>query len=134
MRLGAILFLRRIFPHLFPHFLLLLGTSIAYGMGAIVTPLVICKPIRASWDSTVAGLCGDQALAYVSLEVIALVLDVVIIVGPLVLIRRLPIPWKNKVMLGIVLSLGSLSVPPFSGKLECELISLLGCSSSQAFE
>ncbi|KAK0631125.1 hypothetical protein B0T17DRAFT_241109 [Bombardia bombarda] len=114
MRLAAISFLSRIFAggitRSWPWLVWLLScTSVAYGITVIVVALAICRPIRASWDATVAGgQCGNEVMAYLILEVVALVIDFVIIVAPLGTLNRLKLPVRKRLALLGLFSFGSL--------------------------
>lgn len=82
--------------------------SIAYGVVVIVTPLAICAPIRASWDRSISGRCGNQKAAFLGLEIGGLLLDLAITVWPLPKIYNLQISLGKRVGLLFVFSLGSL--------------------------
>lgn len=82
--------------------------SIAYGVAVIVTPLVICAPIRASWDNSIPGRCGNQKAAFLGLEIGGLLLDLVITIWPLPKIYHLHMSLEKRVGLIFIFSLGSL--------------------------
>ncbi|KAI0138775.1 hypothetical protein BJ166DRAFT_543940 [Pestalotiopsis sp. NC0098] len=111
MRLGTIGFLRRIFlvgsSFSLTMIFCIIG-SIAYGVVVIVTPLAICAPIRASWDRSISGRCGNQKAAFLGLEIGGLLLDLAITVWPLPKIYNLQISLGKRVGLLFVFSLGSL--------------------------
>ncbi|KAI0392496.1 hypothetical protein F5Y17DRAFT_436238 [Xylariaceae sp. FL0594] len=129
MRIGAILFIRRVFiprmrdtpdVHWYSYKLsdfdrvmdvgtrVLMSLSIAYGVGVFVTSLAICQPISASWDPTTpAGSCGNEIVAYLSLEIIAAILDLAITIAPLPRIARLKIPSQKRLTVLFLFSLGS---------------------------
>lgn len=111
MRLGPIGLTYRIFrPHPSSFWIMLLCTisSIAYAAALIVTPLVICTPISASWDNTVPGNCGDQNTAFLVLEILGLSIDLVLIIWPIPLILGVHLSLRTTLQLITVFSVGSL--------------------------
>ncbi|KAI1756480.1 hypothetical protein F4782DRAFT_482693 [Xylaria castorea] len=110
LRIGAILFIRRIFSQhnsLKSVTTILLVASIAYAIAVIVTSLAICQPINASWDRTVVGRCGNEVVAYLSLEIISAILDLVILIAPLPPLMQLRMPLCRKWPVCVLFSLGS---------------------------
>ncbi|KAI0183083.1 hypothetical protein EV127DRAFT_447991 [Xylaria flabelliformis] len=109
LRIGAILFLRIFTAN--KHFnhttIILLVASAAYAVAVIATSLAICQPISASWDQTVLGRCGNEIQAYLSLEIISAILDLVIVVAPLPTVMRIHLPLNRRLKLSVLLSLGS---------------------------
>lgn len=83
-------------------------SSIAYAAALIVTPLVICTPISASWDNTVPGNCGDQNTAFLVLEILGLSIDLVLIIWPIPLILGVHLSLRTTLQLITVFSVGSL--------------------------
>ncbi|KAI0863360.1 hypothetical protein F4860DRAFT_469656 [Xylaria cubensis] len=111
LRIGAILVLRRVFKAAVKHLnhttIILLVASAAYAVAVIATSLAICQPISASWDQTVLGRCGNEIQAYLSLEIISAILDLLIVVAPLPTLMRLHMSLGRKWLTGVLLSLGS---------------------------
>ncbi|KAI0194561.1 hypothetical protein F4808DRAFT_337282 [Astrocystis sublimbata] len=110
LRTGAISVIRRITgKHKIFHAIsnVLLVMTAAYAIAAIVTSLVICQPINASWDQTVLGRCGDEVLAYICLESIGAALDLAIVVAPLPSLMRMQVTRRKKLAVCFLLSLGS---------------------------
>ncbi|KAI8952092.1 hypothetical protein F4801DRAFT_541877 [Xylaria longipes] len=110
LRIGAILFIRKIFSvvrSLRVVTTILLVVSVAYAIAVIASSLAICHPISASWDPTVIGRCGNQVVAYLCLEIISAILDLVIVIAPLPHVMRLTLAPIRKCGVCVVLSLGS---------------------------
>lgn len=69
-----------------------LALSIVIGLhslATVLTTLLICRPVAAAWDSNVSGECGNQVVAYVALESVGALIDLVILIIPI-----LAIWWK----------------------------------------
>jgi hypothetical protein len=111
MRIGAILFLGRVFGVARPMNVItnvLLFLSITYGVAVIATSLAICQPISAGWDQDiVAGRCGNELIAYLCLEIVAAILDLAITVAPLPQIVGLNMSSRMKLPICVLFSLGS---------------------------
>lgn len=64
---------------------------------AILLPMFfICKPLVAAWDPNAQGQCGNETIAYVNLEIVGIVIDLVILVLPIPMIFRLTMPLREK--------------------------------------
>ena len=82
--------------------------SLLHGLAALLTAVLICRPMRAAWDNHVGGNCGNQVSAYVGLEISGLLLDLWIMLMPVWLTWRLNLPMRRKAGLMIVFSIGGL--------------------------
>lgn len=79
MRISALLFLLRLF-RFSAAYVILQGTILLttmHGIAAIFVAVFICRPIQASYLD-VPGSCGNQMVAFVSLEIGGLLLDIAI--------------------------------------------------------
>ncbi|KAI1655627.1 hypothetical protein F4813DRAFT_366676 [Daldinia decipiens] len=85
-----------------------ISMSIMHGIAAILTGVLICHPIQASWDTRVQGTCGNQTTAYVALEVGGLVIDIAILVIPMISILGLRLNMRRKLGIILMFSAGSL--------------------------
>ncbi|KAI1817086.1 hypothetical protein GGS20DRAFT_98066 [Poronia punctata] len=112
LRVGAILFIRKVFGPgrgMRPATTTLLVVSAAYGIAVVIIPLVICRPINAGWDLDIpGGRCGNEVVAYLSLEVLAALLDLAITVAPLPPLLKLKLPSRRKLPIIVLFSLGSI--------------------------
>ena len=82
--------------------------SLLHGLAALLTAVLICRPMRAAWDNHVGGNCGNQVSAYVGLEISGLLLDLWIMLMPMWLARKLKMPMRRKAGVISVLSIGGL--------------------------
>ncbi|KAI0848604.1 hypothetical protein F5Y00DRAFT_270087, partial [Daldinia vernicosa] len=87
-----------------------IGISIMNGLAAVLTGVLICRPIQASWDSRVQGTCGNQTAAYVALEVSGLVIDIAILAIPIDSILNLDMEPRRKVSTLLIFSAGAVVI------------------------
>ncbi|KAI1377259.1 hypothetical protein F4677DRAFT_49921 [Hypoxylon crocopeplum] len=85
----------------------LMCCSIMYGIAALLTAALICRPIQAAWDNQVQGTCGNQTAAYVALEVIGLVIDMAILALPFQPIMGLSMRSVTKSLILLAFSAGA---------------------------
>ncbi|KAH6659351.1 hypothetical protein BKA67DRAFT_666191 [Truncatella angustata] len=111
IRVSALLYLHNIF---FPSkevrycAIGLCVVTVLYGMISLLTTVLICRPIQASWESGISGTCGNQTAAYVSLESIGLCIDILILVLPVQRILSLSLTTKRKAAILSVFSAGGI--------------------------
>ena len=89
----------------------LLGLLVVIGLhslATVLTTLLICRPVAAAWDSDVSGECGDQVVAYVVLESVGALIDLIILILPIPGIWKVRLPWQQKLGVSILLSVGVL--------------------------
>ena len=111
IRTSAILFIGRVFGgargmHLITRLLLVL--SILYGLVVFLEVFLICRPMAVDWNVHIDGVCGDQVLSYLVLEVLGLVLDFGILTVPIPYIWRLDITLTRKISIATTFSIGAL--------------------------
>ena len=87
---------------------LLLLIVILYGLVVFLETFLICRPMAVDWNAHIDGTCGNQVVSYLVLEVIGLLLDFAILALPLPGIWILATPFKVKLKLAILLSIGFL--------------------------
>ena len=88
-----------------------LGLSVVVGLhslATVLTTLLICRPVAAAWDSDVSGECGDQVVAYVVLESVGALIDLIILILPIPGIWTVRLPWQQRLGISILLSVGVL--------------------------
>lgn len=66
-----------------------LGISAVHGLATVLATCLRCQPVAAAWDNSIHGSCGNQAVTYIILESVGLLLDLVIVVMPQLLLCRL---------------------------------------------
>ncbi|KAI8628165.1 hypothetical protein F5Y19DRAFT_486200 [Xylariaceae sp. FL1651] len=81
--------------------------SALHGVSTIIVGALVCRPLNAAWDSTIAGKCINQIAAFVSLEAIGLLIDLIIVIIPIQIIARLNMSPSKKFVPVLVLSGGS---------------------------
>ncbi|KLU83367.1 hypothetical protein MAPG_02429 [Magnaporthiopsis poae ATCC 64411] len=92
----------------------------------VAASLRSCVPLYALWTPNVPGAqCLSPWWDIASLSWI-MAMDFIILIGPLFILRHLTIPWPQRVVLGLVLALGTLA----STISLLRLLSILGLSSS----
>ena len=112
VRMSAILLIEKIFRTVQVRFIArsLLVVSILYGLVVLLEVFLICRPMAVDWNVHVDGTCGNQIVSYLVLEVLGLLLDSMVLIAPLPCIWRLQLPFKSKIQLSIVFSVGVLWV------------------------
>lgn len=110
MRLSGLLLLHSLFMRDSFRFqaIVLMWASIIHGIASLMSAVLICRPIQASWNTEVQGTCGNQTAAYVSLEVGGLLIDICILASPVYPILKLRLPLKQKILVLFVLSAGAM--------------------------
>ncbi|OTB07850.1 hypothetical protein M426DRAFT_267084 [Hypoxylon sp. CI-4A] len=86
---------------------ILMSISIAHGIAALLTALLICRPVHAAWDTRVQDTCGNQTAAYESLEFCGLVIDMAILALPVWPVSKLHIPMRRRLGVLLILSAGA---------------------------
>ena len=79
-----------------------------HSLATVLTTLLICRPVAAAWDSDVSGECGDQVVAYVVLESVGALTDLMILIIPIPEIWKIRRPRQQKLGVSILLSVGVL--------------------------
>ena len=87
---------------------LLLVIAILFGLVVVLETFLICRPLAVDWSAHIDGICGDQVVSYLVLEVLGLLLDLAILVLPLPVLWRLQFGLKMKIKVTILLSMGFL--------------------------
>lgn len=111
LRSIAVLGIRKVFKSMDAVRRLCLGLLLVVGLHGLTTVLVtvlICHPIAVAWDSTLTGECGSQVVAYVVLEAVAALIDLVILIVPIPVIWRLQSDWQYNLALSMLFSVGVL--------------------------
>ncbi|KAI0840098.1 hypothetical protein F5Y06DRAFT_248107 [Hypoxylon sp. FL0890] len=110
IRLSALILLHKVFSATAVNrfqSLFLISVSILHGVAALLTAILICRPIRASWDSHVrGGMCGNQTAAYVGLEACGLLIDIAILALPFRPVLTLQMRTRRKLSVLLLLSAG----------------------------
>ncbi|KAI0133030.1 hypothetical protein F4776DRAFT_137171 [Hypoxylon sp. NC0597] len=110
IRLSALILLHRVFSATAVNryqSVFLISLSILHGVAALLTAILIRRPIRASWDShLLGGTCGNQTAAYVGLEACGLLIDIAIITLPFRPVLTMQMSMRRKLNVLLLLSAG----------------------------
>jgi uncharacterized membrane protein len=79
---------------------------ILHGIASVLEVCLICQPLAAQWDPNVKGLCGNQIVSFVVIEVAGLVLDLVILLTPLYMVLRSQMNRGTKLKAVMILDAG----------------------------
>ncbi|KAH8652664.1 hypothetical protein BGZ60DRAFT_387648, partial [Tricladium varicosporioides] len=77
-------------------------------IGAILACVFICMPVRKFWDRKVPGKCDNLAQFFLAVEIPNSLIDFVMIILPMIVIRKLRIRTKDKVILGLIFIMGGM--------------------------
>ena len=107
-RLAILLLYKEVFPTTIVRYgsVTLMVIVIANELQCIVVDLLLCRPIRASWDITIDRQCGNILKAEISSAVINMILDIVVTFLPLPVIWQLQLPQHKKWALTGAFSVG----------------------------
>lgn len=86
-----------------------LGLLVVVGLHSLTTvlaTLLICRPVAAAWDHDASGECGNQIVAYVVLESVGAMIDLMILIIPIPVIWKLQMSRQKKLGISILLSVG----------------------------
>ncbi|KAI3572844.1 hypothetical protein IWW34DRAFT_707831 [Fusarium oxysporum f. sp. albedinis] len=108
MRLSTLLFLYRIFQfHARTPRHITLSLTLLHGIATILVATYICRPIQAAYME-MPGKCGNQKGAYLGLETVGLVLDVVITCIPIFITWSMRLLFSQKITVVAIFSANGL--------------------------
>lgn len=89
----------------------MIALILGYWMSTIVRMYFLCHPFAAAWDpqllTTVSGaFCVNLGMAYISVSIINLILDLAIFLLPMPLLWGLQMPLKKRILLMGIFGLG----------------------------
>ena len=87
---------------------LLLVLSILYGLVDFLEVFLICRPISLDWNAHVDGICGDQIISYLVLEVLGLLFDLTIAAVSIPYLWAAQMALAKKFFVQLILSIGAL--------------------------
>jgi hypothetical protein len=76
--------------------------------GGCLIGAVVCIPTKKLWYPELPGGCIDLAAFYYGLQIPNIVTDAVIILMPVRVVLKLPIPRPEKALLSLIFVLGAL--------------------------
>lgn len=65
-----------------------------------------CKPIAKGWDLSLEGTCIDKTPVYEATAITGVISDIMLIVIPIPMVVKLQRPWRQKVGLLFLFSVG----------------------------
>ncbi|KAG8163969.1 hypothetical protein KVR01_005887 [Diaporthe batatas] len=111
LRIAAGLFTRRVFRPAAPLArrltVAVMVLSAALAAASVVQVFAICRPLAAQWDPRVRGACGDQAVSFLVLEALGLLLDIGVLAVPCVVIVKLRLPVGTRVASALIANIGA---------------------------
>jgi hypothetical protein len=85
-----------------------MAISAAYFIHVILESMLLCKPVRYSWDKTIPGSCSPYSItAYVVSGTINISIDILILILPMPKLWTLNFSWQKKVAIMSMFSLGA---------------------------
>ncbi len=84
----------------------IMAAGVGYCIAVILENLLICQPIRYSWDKAINGRCGDFSAAYIAVGIANLVTEFSIIILPMPYLWNLQLPIGKKIALTCIFGLG----------------------------
>lgn len=82
-----------------------------YTIGLFFAVMFACHPINKNWDITVTGgSCVNQPVLYFATAAVNIASDVILFVLPLPMVFKLQLPFKQKIGLMGIFTIGSLTV------------------------
>ncbi|PGH29743.1 hypothetical protein GX50_07497 [[Emmonsia] crescens] len=110
MKISIILFYLRIFPPSRVHIVCdaLIIFILCYSIASIFVIIFMCQPIAKFWDVRIThGHCVNRAAAYYANAGLSIATDIMTLVIPMPLIRRLKIPLRQKIIIAFFLGMGA---------------------------
>lgn len=87
-----------------------LGVMVVYYVIMLFLKVFICNPISMFWGGSTEGTCFNQRLLILVDNVISLVSDIVVLLLPCPLTRKLQVGIWAKVKIGLVFGVGGIAV------------------------
>lgn len=79
-----------------------------YSFASGVSFLWLCQPIKKEWDYSTPGKCVELGTSFLAIAILNSASDVVLLLLPMLLLRPLRLPFKQKVGVTLILMTGSL--------------------------
>ena len=104
----------------------LLGYIIAYAIASILATIFQCSPIKRTFNHKLPGTCINLTAFWYANAISSILTDIVVLLLPMPLLKRLHLPRRQKYGLmgvfalgGLYVSLPSLMLPPCLTPLKC---------------
>lgn len=110
MKATFLLQYRRVFP--LPNFQRLCNIALSFlviwAMAGLLGAMLNCLPLERNWDASAPNSCTGRIKFWEAYAIMHVITDVLILIMPLPLLKTLPLPWVQKVVLMAVFCLGFL--------------------------
>ena len=88
--------------------------TVAYNLSLMLALIFGCSPIAKAWDLRIqTGSCINRPAVYLSNAILNVATDFMILLLPVPMIRALKMPFRQKLLVAAMFSVGSLCVHPF---------------------
>ena len=90
-----------------------MGIVLSYSMSIMLVLIFGCRPIAKAWDLTITdGKCVNKNAVYLSINLFNIATDFIILFLPAPMIKKLQMPFRQKLLIAAMFSVGSLCVNP----------------------
>ncbi|OQE39249.1 hypothetical protein PENCOP_c007G04572 [Penicillium coprophilum] len=79
-------------------------------VGVYVAGALLCIPVSKFWDQSIPGACLDPAKFYYGMQIPNILTDVILLIMPMGVVWKLPIPKAQKMLLSGVFLIGGLTL------------------------
>lgn len=87
---------------------LLLVFIVLWALGGTVGAILNCRPLKRNWDPLLPRDCAGRMSFWFAMGILHVLTDALIFILPLPLLRTLPLPRPQKMILMAIFSLGFL--------------------------
>jgi hypothetical protein len=83
---------------------------LGYSAASVFVNIFSCNPIASSWriELVPESTCINRPVFYFTQAALGILADIVTVAVPLPLLRKLNLPFKQKVAVGVLLTIGAL--------------------------
>lgn len=83
--------------------------TLAYSFGFVFVNIFSCQPVSAYWnfEESLTAVCLNRPFSYFIQAALGIATDVATLVLPLTMLKSLRLPWKQKIGVALVLTMGA---------------------------
>ena len=110
-KVSVLVFYLRIFPSRSFHIAVwtIVFIAVGYNIGSVLANVFACTPVAKSWDLTIThGKCMNSDVFYFANAGLGIFTDFATVLVPIPWLRRLQMPLRQKVAIGVILAMGCL--------------------------
>lgn len=90
-----------------PIFKIAMGIVVLWGLGSVLSPLLLCQPFAFNWNTKIpGGKCGNRPLSYILVGIFHIVTDFIVLTIPIPFLLKLQMVKSRKITLVFIFSLG----------------------------